>query len=188
MHIQSSSNVNFQSSFYDKFFRKIPNKDIKNPAAFNKIGQRLASPHWNRLAIGVAAISSQPALDYYNPRVDRDTAKASMYRTIGKILACTGVGFAVRGACYKITEKYANACEKEGSTLLTPKEILKEKNMEIRRAKLKIHKNAYSTVFALAMMVGVTNWLFDAPLTTKISNFLIKSDKSLQKNSLKEAK
>ena len=179
MDVKPSTSVNFQSSFYDKFFRKIPNKNIKNPAAFNKLGQKLASPHWNRLAIGVAAISTQPAIDYYNPRVDKDTAKASMYRTIGKIIACTGVGFAVRSICYKITEKYANATEKEGSTLLTPKEILKEKNMDLRRAKLKIHKNAFSTVFALTVMVLFTNIFLDAPLTTKLSNFLIKSDKSL---------
>ena len=164
-----NNNVSFRSSIYDRFFKSLPNKDIKNTQHYNKLGQALASPHWNRLALGVAAISSQPFMDYYNPRVDRDTAVTSMLRTISKIIVCTTVGFIVRGSSYKLVEKYAHGSANEGSTLLTPKEILKESNAELRNCKLKLHKNTLSTVTALSVML-FTNFLLDAPLTTITAN------------------
>lgn len=168
-----NSGVNFGSSWYDKFFKSIPNKNVTNPAKFNKVGQALASPHWNRLAIGGAAISSQPWFDLYNPKVDKDTAKASSLRTTAKIIVCTSVGFTVRGLCYKLTEKFAHGSAKEGSTLLTPKSILAETNKKLRDSKLKLHKNAFSTVTALFVML-FTNFLLDAPGTTKLSNKFLK--------------
>lgn len=179
MNIAASSGVNFQSSFYNRFFESLPNKDIKNPAAFNKMGQRLASPHWNRLAIGLAAITTQPFLDYFNPRVDKDTAKASALRTISKIIVCTSVGFAVRGSCYKLTNKFMHASAKEGSIALTPAVILNEKNPEIQKNMLKLHRNTFSTVFALGVML-FTNVFVDAPLTTILSNKLISAQKARQ--------
>lgn len=167
-----NSNVNFKASFYNKFFEALPEKNIKNPAKFNKAGQMLASPHWNRLALGVAAISTQPMIDYHNPNVDRDTAIASSCRTLVKIPICTSVGFIVRGGVYKLVERFAHINSKEGSTLLTPKAILKETNTEVQKNALKLHKNALSTVTALGIML-FTNILIDAPLTTKSSNKLI---------------
>ena len=161
------------NSFYDNFYKKLPNKDIKNAAKYNRVGQALASPHWNRFALGVAAITTQPWIDFLNPRVDRDTATASALRTIAKICVCTTVGFCVRGSSYKLVEKLAHAAEKEGSTLFTPKEILREKNIELRNSKLKLHKNTLSTVIALGVMI-FTNFLLDAPLTTRAANALLK--------------
>ena len=166
------NNVGFRASFYDNFFKKLPNKDVKNSAAYNKLGHTLASPHWNRLAIGIAAMSTQPAIDYFNPRVDRDTATTAALRTIAKICVCTAVGFAVRGSAYKLVEKYAHASAKQGSTLLTPEAVLKEKNLIKRANMLKIHKNALSTVTALSVML-FTNVFLDAPLTTMAANKLI---------------
>lgn len=157
---------------YDRFYSSLPNATVKNPVKYNKLGQKLASPHWNRLALGCAAISTQPFIDYYNPNVDRDTAKVSACRTIAKIITCTAVGFTVRGLCYNLTNRYMHGSEKEGSTLLTPQSILKEANSEVRNSKLKLHKNTFSTVFALAVML-FTNVLLDAPLTTKFANKLI---------------
>ena len=168
-----NSGINFESSWYDKFFKSIPQKDVANVAQFNKVGSMLASPHYNRLALGVAAISSQPFMDYFNPKVDRDTAAASAIRTTSKIAVCTTVGFTVRGACYKFVDKFVHGSEKEGSTLLTPTSILQEKSKELRNAKLKLHKNAMSTVTALGVML-FTNFLLDAPLTTKVSNYWLK--------------
>ena len=185
MNIMACQNVNFEGSFFDNFFKKLPNRNIENQKAFNKLGHALASPHWNRLAIGFAACT-QPVIDYFNPKVDKDTAKVSMYRSGSKVIACTGVGFVVRGASYKLIEKYAHAYESEGSTLLTPKVILAEKNPELRRNMLKIHKNAYSTVFALFVMI-FTNVLLDAPLTTMLANKFIASDKHLNKKKIAEA-
>lgn len=176
-----ANNINFMSSWYDKFFKSMPNKDIHNTAQFNKLGKSLASPHYNRLALGAGAIVTQPAIDRFNPRVDDNTAKVSSYRTIAKIIACTSVGFCVRGGCYKLTNKYAHGSKSEGSTVLTPKAILNEVNPKRRNNMLKIHKNAFSTIFALAVMV-FTNFFLDAPLTTMLSNALIKRDKSLNPN------
>ena len=181
MNIAAVNSVSFEGSVYKKFFKKLPNKDIVNSDAYNAVGQALASPHINRLAVGIAALSTQPWIDLYNPKVDKDTAKASMYRTLAKVIACTGVGFIVRGASYKLVEKYANASEKLGSTLLTPQAILKETSPELRESMLKLHRNALSTVLALSVMV-FTNVLLDAPLTTMLANKFIASDKSLSNN------
>ena len=164
--------MGFRASFYDNFFKKLPNKDVKNSGSYNKIGQKLASPHWNRLALGIAAITTQPAIDYFNPRVDRDTATTAALRTIAKICVCTAVGFIVRGSAHKLVKKYAHTSTKYGSTLLTPKAILCEKDPVKQYNMLKIHKNALSTVSALAVML-FTNILLDAPLTTIAANRLI---------------
>ncbi len=169
----NSVSSNFGTSFYGRFFNNASVKEIKNPERFNKIGQMLASPHWNRVAIGVAALSTQPLMDKFNPKVDEDTANVSALRTISKNVCCMSSGFVIRGAVYKLTEKYAHATEKEGSTLLTPRVILKEANKELRNTKLKVFKNAFSTVSALAIMTTFTNILIDAPLVTMCSNKLI---------------
>jgi len=173
----STTNLNFKSSFYDKFFKNLPNKEIKDVAKFNKLGQALASPHWNRVALGVAAMTFQPCIDYFNPKVDRDTAESSALRTVAKITVCTSVGFIIRGLSYKLVNKFANGSAKEGSTLLTPKEILEESNKLIRDNKVKLHKNTLSTLVALAVMV-FTNFLIDAPLTTFFANKLISKHNS----------
>lgn len=172
-NLNTNYSVNFQASWYDKFFKFIPQKDVSNPAVFNKVGEKLASPHWNRATLGLVAISSQPAWDYFNPKVDDDTARASAIRTGSKIVVCSSVGFTVRGLCYKLTEKYAHGTQAEGSTLLTPKSILNETNKKVRNSKLKIHKNAFSTITALTVML-FTNFLVDAPLTTIVSNKFLK--------------
>ena len=169
----SGCSLNFQASWYDRFFKSIPNKDVSNPAKLNKLGKKLASPHWNRLALGVAGISTYPFWDYYNPNVDKDTAKASTIRTSAKIVTCTTTGFIIRGLCYKLTERFAHATPAEGSTILTPKAILNETNKEFRNNKLKLHKNALSTTIALVVML-FTNFLIDAPLTTYVSNKFLK--------------
>ena len=166
-----NNGVNFGSSFYDRFFQKLPNKEIRNLAKYNRVGKALASPHWNRLTLGVAAISSQPFIDYFNPKVDRDTAKASTIRTISKIGVCTSVGFTVRGLCYKLTEKFTNDTAGR-SSFLTPKAILETVDPIARKNKLKLHKNALSTIIALTVMM-FTNVLLDAPLTTLVSNKLL---------------
>ncbi len=181
-----NNSVSF-NSFYDGFYQKLPNKNVKNPAKYNHVGQALASPHWNRLALGVAAILTQPWIDFFNPRVDRDTAISSALRTIAKICVCTTVGFCVRGSSYKLVEKFAHGTAKEGSTLFTPKEILKETNSELRNSKLKLHKNTLSTVIALSVMM-FTNFLLDAPLTTKAANKLLELYRDYrEKNSEKAA-
>ena len=174
MRVNSSQNsqLSFGASFYDKFFEKLPDATLKNPKKFSKLGHAIASPHWNRLILGAATITTQPLYDYFNPRVNKDTAETSAIRTFSKAAVCTTVGFTVRGLVYKLTEKYAHATKEEGSTLLTPKEILEETNTIKRSNKLKLHKNTFSTIAALTVML-FTNFLIDAPLTVRLSNKLI---------------
>lgn len=168
-NVATSYDINFRKSWYDKFFKHIPNKDIKNAKELNDFGKKIASPHWNRLALGAAGISTYPFWDYYNKNVDKETAKVSAIRTSAKIITCTTTGFIIRGLCYKLTEKYAHGTPEEGSILLTPKSILNEANKEVRNNKVKIHKNTFSTLTALAVML-FTNFLIDAPLTTIVTN------------------
>ena len=68
----------------------------------------LSNPAKNRLIMGATALLTQPAIDYYNHRVDDETRTVSRNRTIAKILAGTTVGIAVRGSCYKLVEKMTN--------------------------------------------------------------------------------
>lgn len=169
MDLSVNNSVNFTSSFYDKFFQSLPNKDIKNSTKLNKFGHALASPHWNRVALGAAAIMTQPMFDYFNPRVDKDTAEISAIRTASKITVCTSVGFIIRGLSYKLINKLTNLSSSEGSTLLTPKSILNLKNTFQKENKLKLHRNTLATLTALIVMM-FTNFLIDAPLTTFVAN------------------
>ena len=179
--VSSDYNPNFGKGWYDNFFKKIPKGEIKDAAKFNKIGSALASPHWNRLALGVAAITTQPAIDFFNPKVDRDTAKAASIRTVSKILVCTAVGFAVRGSCYKLTNKLIGDVSKIETKKFIPMEIREETNKELQEQKLKLFKNTKSTLLALAVMV-FTNFYIDAPGTTKLANYwLAKANLNHQK-------
>ncbi|MBQ7125764.1 hypothetical protein IJO12_01615 [bacterium] len=186
MDLSVDNSVNFTSSFYDKFFKSLPNKDIGSGAKLNKLGHALASPHWNRAALGVAAIATQPAFDYFNPRVDKDTAEASALRTASKIVVCTTVGFTIRGLSHKIIKKLTNLSPKEGSTLLTPKSILNIKNSFEQKNKLALHRNTLATLTALIVMM-FTNFLIDAPLTTFVANKTIDhhNKKKLNKERIK---
>lgn len=175
------NNTVFNGSFYDNFFKKLPNKEIKNSDAYNKLGHALASPHWNRLALGATAITTQPAIDYFNPAVDRDTANTSALRTLAKIIVCTTVGFIVRGSCYKLACKYIQANTDKGITALTPKAILKETNLKKQAEMLKLHQNTISTLSALAVMM-VTNFLLDAPFATMLANKFIDKYYASQKD------
>lgn len=173
------NNVAFTSSFYNGFFKKLPNTDVKNSVNYNKLGHALASPHWNRLVLGAAAITTQPAIDYFNPRVDKDTASTSALRTLAKIIVCTSVGFAVRGGCSYLVNKYITADAKGKMKSLIPAEILKETNSIKKENMLKLHKNTMSTLSALSVMV-FTNFLLDAPGATWLANKFIGTYKSSQ--------
>ena len=168
--VSSDYNPNFGKGWYGRFFEKLPNGEIKDAVKFNKLGSALASPHWNRLALGVAAIATQPAIDYFNPKVDKDTAKAAAIRTISKIIVCTAVGFVVRGSCYKLMNKLVGDVSKVKTSKIIPEEICEETNKELQEKKLKLFTNTKSTLLALAVMM-FTNFYLDAPGTTKLTNY-----------------
>ena len=149
---------------------------------FDKYGSLIARPDVNRLIMGVTAIVTQPAIDYYNHRVDEETRVVSRNRTIAKIIACTSVGVLVRGTCYRAVNKMTDINgTKKFSKLLLPKKYIDSLTKIFQ--KLANHRNTVSTILAL-MVMTFTNFLLDAPLTVYFTNKL--NEHSVKNGKLKE--
>lgn len=169
-----------------KLFNLLPNiavKDGKLLKRLNKAGDIMSRPMENRLIMGGTAIISQPFIDEHNKRVDKDTARASRNRTIGKILAGTFVGCMVRGAVFKLvnmtTDKDISV--DRWNNFLTPRSSSKVM-LQMLKNRLLNYRTAFATILSLFIMLG-TNIVIDMPLTNKISNFLNKRDaKKKQRN------
>lgn len=149
-------------------------KENKDSAKkWDKINNICSNPMWNRGIMGVTALVTQPAIDYYNHRVDDETRTVSRNRTISKILAGTLVGmFVVRGPIYKLVEKMTDLKgTKKYSKWLIPDDYLKE--MLKNEKYVKNYRSALAMALALAAM-SVTNFILDAPLTTFFTNYLNK--------------
>lgn len=162
-----------------RLFDMIPNLSVNNKGrlkVLNKIGDYMGRPFENRLIMGATAIVTQPFIDEHNKRVDKETARTSRNRTIGKIIAGTTVGCIVRSSIYKLIQKttaedisidrWDNFLTPRGSSKVSPH---LQKNM------LRNYRTAVSTVIAMLVMIE-TNILFDVPFTNKISNYLNKKD------------
>ena len=166
-----------------RLFDIIPNISISNKKVLrklNKIGDVLGQPMPNRLIMGATAIVTQPFIDRYNKRVDDDTAKASCNRTIGKILAGTLVGCIVRGAVFKLVGKTTNTDIKNHrwDNLLTPRNIIRI-NPQFLKNRMRNYKTVYATIMSLLIML-ITNFAIDMPLTNLISNFLNRKSQNTQ--------
>ena len=144
-----------------------------SPDKWNKITNICSNPMWNRGIMGVTALATQPAIDYYNHRVDDETRTVSRNRTISKIVAGTLVGmFVVRGPIYKAVEKMTDLKgTKSYSKALLPKAFLKE--MAEHENYVKNYRSAIAMALALVAM-SITNFVLDAPLTTFFTNYLNK--------------
>ena len=144
---------------------------------WKKSDELLSNPAVNRLIMGATALVTQPSIDYYNHKVDKETREVSRIRTISKILAGTAVGIAVRGACFILIEEMTNFKDTKrlGKALLPPK-FLSELASDAKL--LKNYRNALSTTIAVLAM-SVTNFLIDAPLTVFLTNHF--NDKRLKK-------
>ena len=167
-----------------KLLDKMPShtsKESKNSVKnWNKATYWVSDPMWNRGILGATALLTQPAIDYYNHRVDDETRTVSRNRTIAKIIAGTLVGmFVVRGPVYKMVEKMTNINGKgKYSKALLPIDYLKQ------LAENETHLKNYRATLAMSMALGamcVTNFVLDAPLTIILTNFFNK--KSGIKNS-----
>lgn len=160
-------------------------KSVKN---WDKISHWVGDPMWNRGIMGATALLTQPAIDYYNHRVDDETRTVSRNRTIAKILAGTVVGmFFVRGPVYKMVEKMTNTISnKKWEKSLLPKKYIKK--LAENPNELRNYRSAIAMVIALGVMC-FTNFLLDAPLTIFLTNYFnkksgIEADK--KKNSYSE--
>ena len=149
-------------------------KDNKNsPQKWDKINNWCSNPAWNRAIMGVTALATQPAIDYYNHKVDDETRTVSRNRTIAKICAGTLVGvFVVRGPIYKAVEKMTDVLgKKKYSKILLPEKYINE--MMKHENYLKNYRSAIAMLLALGAMC-ITNFVLDAPLTTFFTNYLNK--------------
>ena len=160
-----------------KFLDMMPcstSKESKNSVKnWDKSSHWVGDPMWNRGIMGVTALLTQPAIDYYNHRVDDETRTVSRNRTIAKIIAGTTVGmFVVRGPVYKMVEKMTdlNGKSKLAKKLL-PKTYIKEL-MENPNA-LKNYRSSIAMVLILGVNC-ITNFVLDAPLTMFLTNYLNK--------------
>ena len=120
--------------------------------------------------MGATAIVTQPLIDINNKKVDEETRRISRNRTIAKILVGTGVGICIRGSCYELVQKMTNLEGKSKfSKRLLPNAYIKE---FIEKPKfLKNYRSALSTALAILVM-SVTNFVIDAPLTAILTNKL----------------
>jgi len=182
MYIQPNyNNVNMRGSEKNSgFWKRLKQKALdaipeatfkdgtKNMAKWKKYDEAASHPAKNRLIMGVTALATQPAIDYYNHKVDKETREVSRIRTIAKILAGTAVGIAVRGSCYKLV---TNMTQIKGngrfSKALLPTKYLKEL-IEVKKF-MDNYKSALSTSLAILAM-SVTNFVIDAPLTVFLTN------------------
>lgn len=142
--------------------------DFQRVQKLEKMDSEMSHPAINRVIMGATAIFLQPAIDASNKDLDKDTRILSVCRTIAKIIAGTFVGIIVRGASHRVVTKMTNIEGKaKHCRKLLPKSYIEtfKKNPVL----LKNYRSALSTGIAILAMC-VTNFVFDAPLTVKLTN------------------
>ena len=165
------------------YYNKIPSFSVAKNSVINSvayIGRKWTSPQ-QRVIMGATAIITQPFIDAHNKKVDEETRRASVARTIAKIIVGTTTGFIVRALCIKgirYTSRTLNEIPhntkpylKKLQTIFTPKNINIHNTEAIAQ-----YRNAMGTFLSLGVML-FTNFMVDAPWTKKLTNFLIDMDK-----------
>ena len=167
---------------WDKFKRRMAQKVIdvlpshtqketpRKLEEWNKFDNWVSKPAQNRAVMGATAIITQPAIDYNNHKVDKETRRVARNRTIAKIIVGTCVGIMVRGSAYKAVTNMTNIAGKtKFSKALLPKKSLTE--IANNEKFLKNYRSALSSSLAILAMC-VTNFVLDAPLTVLLTNKL----------------
>ena len=183
MNIQPIQNDNIsmgKKSLGQRIWDAIPqhtqSESAKKLEQWKKIDEFISRPAENRGIMGATALLTQPAIDYYNNKVDEETRRVARNRTIAKIIAGASVGmFVVRGPIYKLITKMTDINGKSRfSKSLLPKKYLTEigKNEKF----LKNYRSALSMAIALVAMC-FTNFALDAPLTIFLTNMLNQTTK-----------
>lgn len=178
MNIQPIQNDNIsmgKRSLGQRIWDAIPqhtqSESAKKLEQWKKIDEFISRPAENRGIMGATALLTQPAIDYYNNKVDEETRRVARNRTIAKIIAGASVGmFVVRGPIYKLITKMTDINGKSRfSKSLLPKKYLTEigKNEKF----LKNYRSALSMAIALVAMC-FTNFALDAPFTIFLTNML----------------
>ena len=74
-------NSGIWKNFKQKIVNIIPEKTFENKVEkWDKFNHFMAKPAENRAIMGITAILTQPAIDYYNHRVDEETREVSRNR------------------------------------------------------------------------------------------------------------
>lgn len=151
----------------------------------NVIGRYINSPE-QRLIQGLTALGLQPVIDYYNHSADDETRAVSVARTIGKIVAGTGVGVLVRyGAIYSAKKFSAYAVKELENGFIKKVGPLRKRdifmpsiNYEEANKTPKEFERMYDnyiktmgTLLASFAMV-FTNFLLDVPITRFVTKKL----------------
>ncbi len=137
-----------------------------------KIGKEISSAE-QRLILGASAIVSQPFIDANNKSVDEKTRKVSVARTIAKIVAGTLTGYFIRKGCIKAIQSWSQLPSKgvaKYKSIFAP--TAKDLNIDVKSDAFKQYQNALGTIAALVVMM-VTNFAIDAPLTKFLTNFIV---------------
>lgn len=182
----SNKNYGFWKRLKQKTLDKLPNctfNDKGKVKSWNEIDGILSHPAENRLIMGATALLTQPAIDYYNHKVDEETREVSKNRTLAKIIAGTTVGILVRGSSYELVKRMTDVKGKgkgnpksKYSRALLPTKFYRE--LAKKPQLLKNYRNALSTSLAILAMC-VTNFVIDAPLTVFLTNYF--NEKNAQK-------
>ena len=178
--------------FIDRTKQKVldilPNKTLNggqnNVDKWNKVSDKVSRPAENKIIVGTSALILQPTIDMCNHKVDKETKKVSILRTISKILAGTIVGLIVRGGSYKLVQEMTkiNGVGKYCQALL-PEKFIEE--FKSNPQKLKNYVNAVSNITAIAAMC-VTNFAVDAPFTIFLTNKFCKAAKVNDSETIKK--
>ena len=157
----------------------------KTEGAIIRLGKLINTPE-QRLIVGVTALALQPALDLNNKDVDEDTRILAASKSFGKIIAGTTSGVLVRLAFIKLGEYLT----KPGKLLDPLKDLSTSKIKEyakhfpnafksanqkllIKDSVVKQYSKTVGNYMAVAALL-VTNFLWDAPVTKKLTNYFYK--------------
>ena len=161
----------------------------------NKIGVYINSPE-QRLIQGITALGMQPLIDYYNHKADDETRAVSVARTIGKIIAGTVAGVAIRYIAIHAAKQFSAYAYKEiiGGYVkkVGPKRrrdifmpnyefAIPSKTPKEFKAMHENYAKTMGTLLATGAMV-FTNILIDAPLTRIITKHLTPTVKKHRDN------
>jgi len=169
-----SSITRLPSIMTDAMASAVPNMTISNKRlnkVIDYVGKEFSSPE-NRLILGVTALMTQPFIDAGNKKVDEETRKVSVARTVAKIIAGTLTGYFVRLGCIKSIDAFTKLPEEINSNtkfkslrmLFTPDSAIAGGLKDLGH-----YKNALGTTLSLFVML-FTNFLIDAPLTKCLTN------------------
>ena len=164
-------------------YNGIPSVTVAKNSVINSvehIGRKWTSPQ-QRLLLGATAIFMQPGIDARNKNVDEPTKKASVAKTISKIVVGTFTGVIIRHLSIKAVKAMSVPLDaipqnikpivKKFKTLLSPEKLTSSMTDELTH-----YRNAMGTFISLFIML-FTNFGIDAPWTNKLTNFLMENEK-----------